>query len=133
MPAEDDWGMEPCLRKFECEPTRNGGEWKCGFCGVEMLMMRVVRPEPEPTAEVLAERAAQATRLAGLMTDPQVRIAEELLESPPVGMAEMGEKGMLPGESDEQMITRISAVVRAEPEPRQNAGGPGCWRTEEGQ
>ena len=71
MPCEDMWQMEPCLRKAECEPQRNGGEWKCQFCGVEMLMMRVIRPEPEPTAEELAERQAQAERLAELMTDPE--------------------------------------------------------------
>ena len=37
--------MEPCLRSSECEPQRSGFDWKCGFCGVEMQMMRVLRPE----------------------------------------------------------------------------------------
>ena len=118
MPVEDDWEMEPCLRKFECEPGRNGGEWRCGFCGVEMLMMRVIRPEPPPTEAELAERQAQAERLVEMMTDPNPE-------------PDLGPKGKLPGETDEEMISRICAEVRAEPPPRPNAGGPGCWRTPE--
>ena len=118
MPVEDDWEMEPCLRKFECEPGRNGGEWRCGFCGVEMLMMRVLRPEPPPTAEQLAERQAQAERLVAMMTDPNPE-------------PDLGPKGKLPGETDEQMISRVCKEVREGPEPRPNAGGPGCWRTPE--
>ena len=98
--------MEPCLRSAECEPQRSGFDWKCGFCGVEMQMMRVLRPEPPPTEAELAERKRQAERLVALMTDPNP-------------------------ETEEERISRIFAEVRAEPEPRQNAGGPGCWRTPE--
>ena len=65
MPVEDDWEMEPCLRSSECEPQRSGFDWKCGFCGVEMQMMRVIRPEPPPTAEELAARKAQAAPVGG--------------------------------------------------------------------
>ena len=118
MASEDNWEMEPCLRRFECEPARNGGDWRCQFCGVEMLMMRVIRPEPSPTAEELAARKAQAEWLAAAMTDPNPE-------------PDLGPKGKLPGETDEEMISRVCKEVREGPEPRQNAGGPGCWRTPE--
>ena len=69
--------MEPCLRSSECEPQRSGFDWKCGFCGVEMQMMRVLRPKPEPTEAELAERKRQAERLVALMTDPNPETEEE--------------------------------------------------------
>ena len=124
MPVEDAWEMEPCLRKYECEPARNGGDWRCQFCGVEMLMMRVIRPEPPPTAEELAAREAQAARLVEMMTDPNPQD-----DDPLPGVKWLGSVGK--NETDEEMITRICAEVREGPMPRQNAGGPGCWRTEE--
>ena len=81
-------------------------------------MMRVLRPEPPPTEAELAERKRQVERLAEMMTDPNPK-------------PDLGPKGKLPGETEEETISRIFAEVRAEPPPRQNAGGPGCWRTEE--
>ena len=124
MPVEDDWEMEPCLRRAECEPERNGGDWRCGFCGVEMLMMRVLRPEPEPTGAELAERKAQAERLVALMTDPDPQ------DDDLPGVRWLGSVGK--EETEEERISRIFAEVRAEPPPRPNAGGPGCWTTREG-
>ena len=64
----------------------------------------------------LRVRREDSRRLAEAMTDPN---------------PELGERGKLPGETEEETISRIFAEVRAEPPPRQNAGGPGCWRTEE--
>ena len=57
--------------------------------------------------------------------------ADKLTDPDPEPDAELGGPGYLPGETTEEMISRVCAEVREGPPPRQNAGGPGCWRTEE--
>ena len=107
--------VEPCLRKEVCQPRRvDEAEWRCDGCGAEIWFMRAVEPyERPPGAAEDSRRLAEAMKdldpdapmyppdfsdMAGHprpgagvpdIDDPQVRIAEELLDDPPVGMAEL--------------------------------------------
>ena len=159
--------VEPCLRKEVCQPRRvDEAEWRCDGCGAEIWFMRsvdegyerppgaaedsrrlaaaMIEPEQELWPPDFSDLKGHPRPGAGVPDDPQVRIAEELLASPPVGLKEIrmeiegdivsGQemtRRVREGETEEEMITRICAEVRAEPIPRQNAGGPGCWRTPE--